>query len=421
MKLVRLGVTHRTAPIAVREKLAYGRSEAAKASAALRELKGIREAVIISTCNRLEVVAAGDDADADRLLAALTAQIAKDRKITAAALDKAAESTEGIRVVAHLIEVAAGLDSQVVGEAQILGQVRDAHDAALRAGATGPVLNGVFNRAVAAAKKIRTETEIGRLPASVASVAVDLAERIFGELKDGTVLLLGTGETAELVAESLMGGGSPKLLVAAGRRLERASALAQRFGAEALELDAALARLAEADVVIGALAAKEPVVLADVVKLAVRSRKGRPIFLLDLGVPRNIDPGVGDLSDAYLYNMDDLKAVADENLKRRAAWLEPAAAIVGAEVREAGAWLESLAAVPLIREMQQYAEDCRTEVLGRASRKIQDLPADTREEVEYLTKAIVTKLLHRPISRLKAPGNGGLPYADVMRKLFGRE
>ncbi len=421
MTLLRLGVTHRTAPIAVREKLAYGRAEAARAAVALRSHAGIAEAVVISTCNRLEVVAAVDADDAAKAAVALVGHLARDRRITPAALKSAAETSAGPEVVAHLIRVAAGIDSQVVGEAQILGQVRDAHEAALRAGATGPVLNGVFNRAVAAAKRIRTETEIGRLPASVASVAVDLAERIFGELKDGTVMLLGTGETAELVAESLVDGGAPRLLVAAGRRIERAGALVERFGGEALALEAALDRLAEADVVIAALAAKEPVVGAAAVEAALKHRKGRPMFFVDLGVPRNIAPRIADLPDAYLYNLDDLKAVADENLKRRAAWLDPAERIVAAEVEETAAWLGSLAAVPLIRELQDYAEACRVEVMSRAGRNVRELPDPVRSEIEYLTKAIVAKFLHRPISRLKDGANGRLPYAEVLRNLFGRE
>ncbi len=421
MNLIRLGVTHRTAPIAVREKLAYGRAEAARAAAALRGHAGIAEVVVISTCNRLEVIVAADDDDATRAVATLAGHLARDRKIAPAALKASAETGSGPDVVAHLIRVAAGIDSQVVGEAQILGQVRDAHEAALRAGATGPVLNGVFNRAIAAAKRIRTETEIGRLPASVASVAVDLAERIFGELKDGTVMLLGTGETAELVAESLVDGGAPRLLVAAGRRIERASDLVQRFGGTALALDDAIARLPEADVVIAALAAKEPVVRAADVEAALKSRRGRPMFFVDLGVPRNIEPATADLADAYLYNLDDLKAVADLNRKRRAAWLEPAARIVAEEADQTGAWLDSLEAVPLIVELQRFGEACRAEVMGKAGRRIHALPPETRDEVEYLTRAIVAKLLHRPISRLKDGANGRLPYAEVIRKLFGRE
>jgi glutamyl-tRNA reductase len=420
MSILCLGINHRTAPLAVRERLAFPKAEVPEAVQALRRLPGVQEIVLLSTCNRVEVYAVATDASRQR--AAVIKFLQKARKIPAATFTRAAYQHDDIEAVRHLTDVAAGLDSQVVGEGQIVGQVREAHATALAAGATGTVLNGLFNRALATAKRVRTETEIGRLPASVGSVAVDLAGRIFGELTGRTVLLLGTGETAVIVAEHLMEDGSPRLLVAGEKHLDRAEALAARFGGEALRLSDAHARLDEADVVIVATASTGYVVNRDQVTAALHRRKARPMFLVDLSVPRNIDPDVANLANAYLYNLDDLKAAAGENLKRREAWIAPGRAIVAEGVSQTKAWLDSLEVVPMVVALQAYGEVVRKEVLDRAGKRVRDLPPETRAEVEYLTQAIVNKLLHRPISELKSmAGNGSVPLADFIRKLFKLE
>jgi len=426
MGLVCLGLSHRTAPLAVRERVALSRVEIPEAAAMVRRLSGADEAVVVSTCNRIELYlsAAGGEAAERRMRGAVIRLLAKARRVSAGVLARVSYHHAGEAAVRHLIEVAAGLDSQVVGEAQILAQVREAHAAALAAGATGPLLNGVFNRALAAAKRIRTETEIGRLPASVSSVAVDLAERIFGELAGHSVLLVGTGETAELVAESLVGGGARgsgqnhHLLVASERHPERARALAQRWGGEALGLAGIPSALPGIDIVIAATAVQEPIIRAGDVREAMRLRHSRPLFLVDLGVPRNIEAGAADLEDVYLYDLDDLKTVADENVRRREAWIAPARRIVDAEAAAIVAWLDSLGVVPVIRDLQRFGEEARREVLARAGRRIRDLPPEAREDVEYLTKALVAKLLHNPISGLKALAGGG-QAAELVRRLFG--
>ena len=381
-----------------------------------------------ATGNRIELYIAGAGRAAGpaeppgvawrRTVGAVVRLLAKARRVPAGVLARSSYVHADLDAVRHLIEVAAGLDSQVVGEAQILPQVRRAHEASLRAGATGPVLNGVFNRALAAAKRVRTETEIGRLPASVSSVAVDLAERIFGELAGRTVLLIGTGETAELVAENLVGDSDLMVLVASERHHEAARRIAHRFGGEAIELAAVPAALARVDIVIAATAVKEPVILRAHLAAAMAHRKARPIFLVDLGVPRNIEAGAGDVAGVYLYDLDDLKGVADGNLKRREEWIAPARRIAEAEVAATGAWLATLEVVPVIRDLERFGEACRQAVLARAGRRVRDLPPETREEVEYLTKALVAKLLHPPIRNLKdLPGPGR--YADLVRRLFG--
>ncbi len=416
--LLCLGVNHRTAPLAVRERLTFSRVEVPAAVKALRRLRGVHEAVLLSTCNRVECYVVCRDGS--HMRGALVKFFKKLRNIQPAAFERALYEYSGLDAVRHLIEVAAGLDSQVVGEAQVLSQVREAHEMALRVPATSALLNGVFNRALAAAKRVRHETEIGRLPASVSSVAVELAEKIFGGLADRPVLLLGTGETSVLVAENLMEGGAPRLLVAGERRLDRAQALAAKYRGEAVRLGEAQTRLAEVDIVIVATAAAEYVIRREDVAQALHIRKSRPMFLIDLAVPRNIDPAVAELANAYLYNLDDLQAVADENLKRRERWVAPAREIVAETVAQAAAWMESLQVVPTIVSLQRYGEVCRQEVWGRASRAVRDLPPDTRAEVEYLTQALVAKLLHRPVSELKrlTAGNGAASYTDLLRKLF---
>lgn len=420
MPLLVVGVNHRTAPLALRERLAFPKGDLPDAVRALRAVPGIAEAVLLSTCNRVELYVLA--ADARRTTAGITRWLRTARRFPAAGLSKAIYRHEGLEAVRHLMEVAAGLDSQVVGEGQIAGQVREAHAIALDAGTTGGVLNGVFNRATAVAKRVRTETEIGRLPASVASMAVDLAGRIFGELAGKTVLLLGTGETAVLVAEQLVDAGAPRLLVAGEKHLDRAQALAKQYRGEALALATARDRLEEADVIIVATAATSHVIDAADVAEALRRRKSRPMFLVDLSVPRNIDPAVAELGNAYLYNLDDLKAAANENLKRRQAWIAPGRAIVAEGVAQTREWLDALEVVPMVRALQAYGETVRREVMDRAGRRVRELPPETRAEVDYLTQAIVNKLLHRPISELKSMGgNGSAPLADFIRKLFKLE
>lgn len=414
-----LGINHRTASVELREKLAFAKTEIPEAARRLVGVRGTSEAVLVSTCNRLEVYVAGEGGPATR--SALLAALRASRRLSGPAFARAAYAHEGTAAVRHLVEVTAGLDSQVVGEPQILSQIKDAHAMALAAGATGTVLNGLFNRAVAAGKRVRTETEIGRLPASVSSVAVDLAERIFGGLADKTVLLLGTGETAVLVAENLVDSGAPRLLVASVKSHERAVDLAGRYRGEAVRLADAPGRLADVDIVIAATGGDEPVIRAAQVAGALHARRSRPLFLVDLGLPRNIEAGVADLPNAYLYNLDDLKALADENLKRREAWVAPARAIVAEAVDQAVTWLDGLDAVPTIQALRAWAEEVRREVLAKAGRPVRDLPPAARAEVEYLTQALVNKLLHRPISALKDPAGaaGATSPTDLLRRLFG--
>ncbi len=418
MGLLCLGINHKTAPLSVRERLAFSAAEAPPALRALRQLAGVTEAVLLSTCNRVECYLVCRDGA--RARGRIVKLLQKIRKLPRTSLEKAIYEFKGLQVVQHLIEVASSLDSQVVGETQILSQVREAHAMALREGATAALLNGIFNRALAAAKRVRHETEIGRLPVSVSSVAVHLAGKIFGEMKEHPVLLLGTGETSVLVAQALMGSGAPRLIVAGEKHFGRAQSLAAEYGGEAMKLSQAQERLAEVDIVIVATASSGYVIKREHVAEALGRRKSRPMFLMDLSVPRNIDPAVAGLVDAYLYNLDDLRTVADENIKRREEWVAPAREIVADEVGRAESWMGSLEVVPTIVALQGYAEKCRQEVWGRAGRAVKDLPVDARAEVEYLTKALVTKILHRPVSELKvlAGQNRAASFVEVLRKLF---
>lgn len=415
-----MGVNHKTAPLAVRERLAFPASELPVALRALTGLKGISEAVVLSTCNRVECyLVCGDPG---RTRGAVVALLRRLRKLPPTSFERAVYEHRDGEAVRHLIEVAASLDSQVVGETQVMGQVRSAHATALKEDATGTVLNGVFNRALAAAKRVRHETEIGRLPASVSSVAVHLAGRIFGGLAGHPVMLLGTGETSVLVAKSLMESGAPRLLVAAEHHFGRAQALAAKYGGEALRLTDAQRRLAEVDIVVVATASADYVIRRQHVADALRQRKSRPVFLVDLSVPRNVEPGIAELADAYLYNLDDLKTVADENLRRRESWLGAAREIVREEVKGTEAWLETLDVVPAIVALQEYGEKCRREVWARAGRGVRHLPPEVVSEIEYLTRALVAKLLHRPVSEIKSrAGRGGASLVEAARRLFGLE
>jgi glutamyl-tRNA reductase len=415
MKLLLVGTSHHVAPVELRECLAV---EPARAAAFAGRLARDGEAVVLSTCNRVCLYLVCEDPDlAEQEIVAELARVA-GRPVSE--LAPMLYAKVGDEAAHHLLRVAAGLDSLVPGEAQILGQVRIAYEAADAAGAVGPVLHELFRRALHAGKRVRHETDIGQSPASVSSAAAELAGRVFDDLRRCTALLIGAGKMGELMAANLVARGVRELIVA-NRSLGRAAEVAARHGGRGVPLDALPLELPRADVVVSSTGASGVVLEADVVASAMRSRAGRPMFLIDIAVPRDLDPRINDLDGCYLYDVDDLQRVVDESLAARRGQAAQAEAIVLEELEDFRAWQRARDVVPAIIQLRNRAEEIRTAELARLSSRLATLDDAERRAVESLTAQIVNKLLHLPTVRLKeaAATPVGTAYAETLRELFG--
>jgi glutamyl-tRNA reductase len=407
MNLTLVGLSHQATPIAVRERAFVPLPQAAALS---RELAGDGEAACLSTCNRTELYLVGTDAGQrglDALAALSRLEEHQLRPVVYRLSDEAA--------ALHLFRVAAGLDSMVPGEGEILGQVRTAYEA----GATGPVLDRLFRQALHAGKKVRAETAIAESPTSVSSAAAALAQQVFGQLDGCRVLLVGAGHVAELSARNLASRGA-RIAFVANRSPQRAEALAGRFGGQGLPLEQAAERLGEVDVVVSSTGSPGWTLDRDGVAAALRGRKGRPLFLIDLAVPRDLDPAIHELEDCYLYDIDDLESVVAESLAGRRREAARAEAIVAEEAEQFREWQASREVVPAIASLRAWAEEIRAGELERARGRL-GLSESQHAAVESVTAQIVNKLLHLPTVRLKeaAAGADGGSYAEAVRHLFG--
>jgi glutamyl-tRNA reductase len=416
MALIVAGLNHRGAPLDIRERIAYRPAEIAPALDALREAHGVRESVVLSTCNRTEVYFVESDVDAtpavwDELSARL------GRGSDASSYGYVRRDRDA---AAHLFRVTSGLDSMVLGEAQIHGQVRDAWEHC-RAHA-GPVLNRLFQTSLSVAGRVRNETSISRGAASVASASVQLAKQIFGSLAGKRAMVLGAGEMAELALECLADQGVRTSIVA-NRTFERATELAARYGAVAMHYDECWKALADVDVLVCSTAAPRAVVFVEHVKPALGTRGDRPLCILDIALPRDVDPAVGELGNVFLYNLDDLQAVVSANLDRRRAELPTAEELIASEVEKFWQWVAGLAAVPVLTEMRSQMDAVRARELSETLRRLQHLSPDERAAIEDLSRRLMNKFLHEPTVRLRAAAaNGrGLGVVDAVRYLFGLE
>ena len=416
MKLLLVGTSYQHAPVELRELLAYDRELRRRALGRL-SAEGA-EAAVLSTCNRTEVYAVGADAEAleERIHGELSGLSGLSHSELAPALYTVADEAAAL----HLFRVAAGLDSMVPGEAQILGQVREAYHAARDVRTVGPILHRLFRQALRVGKRVRTETAIGENPASVSSAAAELAERVFEDLAGRRILLLGAGKTADLTAANLISRGVGDIVVA-NRSPERAAALARRFGGRAVGLSAVEEELERADVVVASTSSQGVVLSAAQVERAMRRRRGRPVFFIDIAVPRDLDPAINELDGCYLYDIDDLERVVAESVAGRREEAVRAEAIVGEEADAFRAWQLSLDVVPAIASLRARAESIRRAELERAERRLASLSPSQRRAVEALTSQIVAKLLHQPTVRMKeaAAAADGVLYADAVRHLFG--
>ncbi len=407
MNLTLVGLSHQSTPIAVRERAFVPLTAAA---ALARELAADGEAVCLSTCNRTELYLVGPDAEA-RSLAVLTRVSGLPEEELRGVVYRLRDEAAAL----HLFRVAAGLDSMVPGEGEILGQVREAYEA----GAPGAILDRLFREALHAGKKVRAETAIGESPASVSSAAAALAQQVFGDLDGCRVLLVGAGHVAELAARSLAARGASIAFVA-NRSADRARELARRFGGEAIPLAEAADRLAGVDVLLSATGGPERTLTRGRVEATLRDRRRRPLFLIDLAVPRNLDPELHEVDGCFLYDIDDLESVVAAGLAGRRREAARAEAIVAAQAERFREWHASREVVPEIASLRAWAEEVRAAELERARSRL-GLSEDQHAAVDSVTAQIVAKLLHLPTVRLKeaAAGADGGSYAEAVRHLFG--
>lgn len=420
MNVVLVGTSHRHAPVEFRELVAFAPGRAGEIAATLAGEDG--EAVALSTCNRTELyLACEDSAGALERGAGALATLAG---LPAGELEGSLYTLLDEDAVCHLFRVAAGLDSMIRGEGQILGQIRSAYEAAQEAYATGPALHRLFRHALRTGKRVRTETGIAENPASVSTAAAELVERVFEDIRGTKVLLLGAGKIGELAALELVARGASGIVVA-NRSLERASRLAERFGARATSLEALEDELALADVVVASTGSAGYLVTAEQVERALAGRRERPVFFVDIAVPRDLDPAINDLAGCYLYDIDDLQRVVTESAEGRTEETDRAEAIVAYEAEQFRAWQRSRDVVPAITSLRELAETIRAQELARAEPSLGALSPRERRAVESLTTQIVNKLLHLPTVRLKeaaaAPTGAvdGVHYAEAVRHLFG--
>ena len=414
--IVVVGLSHQTAPLAVREALAFPKDRLGEALERAQEEAGLSEAMILSTCNRVEVYGRAPEPVVQHV-AEFLARF-HDRRLDE--LGSLLYRLEGEPAVRHAFRVAASLESMVLGESQILGQVKQAYEVAEEAGALGSVLNALRNRSIAAAKRARTETAIGRNAVSVSHVAVELARKIFGDLRDRSVLLVGAGKMSELAARQMVRGGA-RATVLGGRTLEKAEQLAAALGGQAAPLEALRSSMAEVDVVISGTGAPGLVVRREDVEAAQAERRSRPLFLIDIAVPRDIEPEAGKVKGVFLYDIDDLRWVSEANLRERRKEAASAEAIVDQEIGAFLEWRRSLDVVPLLVELRSRADEIRRAEVDKARRRLGPLTPEQEKALDAVTSGIVNKLLHSPTVELKkmASNRHHTEHVALIRKLFG--
>jgi len=415
--IVIIGVNHKTAPVAVREKLAFS-GDCAEPLLALMNIEGCQECCFLSTCNRVEVIFVASDPAAAAV--AVRAFLFAKSGLADAEAQQYSYLYQGMDAVDHLYHVATSLDSMVVGEPQILGQLKQAYREALEQKTTGVILNRLLHKSFSVAKRVRTETNIGGSAVSISYAAVQLAKKILGNLQDKSVLLVGAGEMAELAAEHLVRQGIGRVIVA-NRTLERAVKLAQRFNGTAVGLAELTTQLAEVDILVSSTGATDLILTKDQVKPLMRQRMNKPLFLIDIAVPRDLDPELNDLDNVYLYDIDDLKNVVDVNKAEREKEALRAEGIVAEEVVKFGQWLEGMDLAPIITAIRQKANAIREAEVAKTLATLKSLSENERRSVEILANAIVNKLLHEPMVFLKnnAPHDNPQLKLAFVRQLFG--
>ena len=416
MRLFAVGLSHRTAPVELRERVDFATRGVDVALASLADRQLVREAVVLSTCNRAEIYGGGDGDTAAQAVARFLADyhgVAWEHVAPHVFVRQGAEAAQ------HLFRVAAGLDSLVVGEPQILGQVKDAYAAASGLKHTGALTNRLFNSAFTVGKRVRTETGLGEGAVSVSYAAIALARKIFRSFKGLNVLILGAGEMATLTGTHLKAQDVRSLTICS-RTLTSAEGVAAELGGVAVPWSSLAAALTAADIVVSATGASEPVLTRARVEEAMYPRRGRPLFIIDIAVPRDVEASVGTLEQVFLYNIDDLQTIVQENLARRSAELERAERIVAEEVGRFTAWMQSREIIPTVIALRERFENIRQAELQRLQPKLANLPPDARARVDEITHLIIEKLLLTPTEQLKSLGDEAMAvaYSDALNRLF---
>jgi glutamyl-tRNA reductase len=413
MYLTVLGINHRTAPVEVRGQVAFPPEQLARALAELTALDGMHEAAILSTCNRTEIYCTRDDTACETI----AGWLCRFHRLDPDSMRPHFYTYHEAEAVRHVLRVAAGLDSMILGEPQILGQMKDSYQQALQANSIDTLVNRLFQYTFSVAKQIRTDTAIGASPVSVAFAAVSLARQIFGKLEEQTALLIGAGETIELTARHLHEQGTGKIIIA-NRTVSRAHDLAAQFSGYGIGLDEIPAHLAEADIVISSTGSSEPLITRRQVKNALKKRKHRPVFMVDIAVPQDIAADVAEIDDVYLYTIDDLTQVIAENLRSREAAALQAEEIIDDQVDRFMAWVRSLDAVPTVRAYREHAQSLGAQELEKARRQLES-GKPPQEVIETLSRNLVRKLMHNPSVNLRnAAAEGETGLLEAVRTLF---
>ena len=415
--LLIIGVNHKVAPVEVREKLAHTSGQE-NPVVAIKAIPGCRECCFLGTCNRVELICSSSNPDATAR--AIRQHLFAGSGLSDEEIERYSYLHIGKQAVNHLFRVAASLDSMIVGEPQILGQLKKAYRAATELRTVGPILNRFINKSFSVAKRVRTETNIGSSAVSISYAAVQLAKKIFGSLADKRVMLIGAGEMAELAAEHLIAQGIAGVVVA-NRTLERAITLAQRFNGTAVSLDGLSSELENVDILISSTGATGLVLMRDDVKPVMRQRMNRPLFLIDIAVPRDLDPKLNDLDNVYLYDIDNLKDVVEVNKSERQKEADSASRIVDEETIKFHQWLEGMDVTPTIVAIRQKADELRQAELAKTLSQLKDLTPKQIKSVEILASSITNKMLHHPIAFLKAKGEAEdqTMKLDLFQRVFG--
>ena len=421
MDIILVGLSHNTAPVEVREKLSFSGQMLSDGIKRLRGYENISECLILSTCNRVEIYAIVDQSEIG---------IARIKDFlhsyqTTLPLESISQHLyihKNEEAVKHLFRVDASLDSMVVGEPQILGQVKDAFDTALLNKTTGVILNKLFKKAISVAKRVRTETRIAENAVSISYAAVELAKKIFSSLRDKRGMLVGAGEMGELAANYLVSSGIQEIVVST-RNYDRALNLAQTYNGRAVRFENFLEEMGRSDVVICSTGAPDYVIRSEHMQDIIHKRKNRPIFLIDISVPRNIDPAINKIDNVFLYDIDDMHAVVEANRRTRKEEADKGEQIIVEEVETFSKWFKSLEVVPAIVALREKVEDIRRKELERVTDKLRTLSPEEIAAVEGLTNTIISKILHGPLVALKSEANSsnGLLYVETIKKIFNLE
>ncbi|MDF2952820.1 MAG: Glutamyl-tRNA reductase [Thermodesulfobacterium sp.] len=413
-----IGLNHKTAPVEIREKLAFKNSSLHPLEKFKKEVSSFKEGLFLSTCNRVEFYFILKRDQKNKFLMDFFSFIENESSFKWKDLEPHFYFLENEKAIKHLFEVACGLDSLVIGEPQILGQVKSAYKEALNYRTSGIVLNRLLHKCFSVAKKVRTETGIGGGAVSISYAAYRLAKKILGSLKDKVVLLVGAGEMAELACMHFVSEGVKKVLIA-NRTLSKAVELAEKFRGEAYSLDELLNALIKADIVISSTGAPNCIITKNMIASVLKPRKYKPLFVIDIAVPRDVDPEVNHLENVYLYDIDDLKSVVEKNLKEREKEATRAKTIIEAEVLKFQKWLKELGFYPTLRALNEKAEKLRQKELAKTFKKLKNLSEEEKEAIEILTRSLIQKLLYYPINFIKKSYHEEGKYAiSLIRQIF---